>query len=137
MKRRRRKSSRDTDLVHLLSDRPHDQLKNELSVFTLRPPLFADAVTRFPVPEVGSAMLQFSDGENAIYSDSLDGVPQSKSIKRFVVVRRMRRSGCVRSREGSRRTPPLMSKGAGRESREVEPQMTQMNADEKQSHVEK
>lgn len=42
--------------------------------------------TSFPVPEVGSAELRFTDGERGTFSYTLDGVSQSKPIERFVVV---------------------------------------------------
>ncbi len=42
--------------------------------------------TSFPVPEVGSAELRFSDGETGTFSYTLEGVSQSKPIERFVVV---------------------------------------------------
>ena len=42
--------------------------------------------TSFPIPELGSASLRFSDGENAIFRYSVNGIEQSKRIKRFVVV---------------------------------------------------
>lgn len=42
--------------------------------------------TSFPVPTAGSASLRFIDGENGIFSYTLDGVTQSKLITRFVVV---------------------------------------------------
>jgi hypothetical protein len=40
--------------------------------------------TSFPVPEVGSASLRFSDGEHASFAYTLDGVSQVKAIQRFV-----------------------------------------------------
>lgn len=46
----------------------------------------AGPATAFPVPEVGSATLVFSDGQNGQFSYTLDGVTQSKPIKRFVAV---------------------------------------------------
>ena len=42
--------------------------------------------TSFPVPEVGSAELRFSDGQTGSFSYTLEGVSQSKPIRRFVVV---------------------------------------------------
>ena len=42
--------------------------------------------TTFPVPEVGSASLSFSDGETGSFSYTLDGVTQTKAITRFVAV---------------------------------------------------
>ncbi|MEZ5443050.1 MAG: integrin alpha [Lysobacterales bacterium] len=42
--------------------------------------------TTFPVTEVGSAELSFSDGENGQFTYSLDGVTQAKTITRFVAV---------------------------------------------------
>ncbi|MCB1627992.1 MAG: hypothetical protein KDI48_09685 [Xanthomonadales bacterium] len=46
----------------------------------------AGAATTFPVPEVGSATLSFSDGENGSFTYTLDGVTQTKAITRFVAV---------------------------------------------------
>lgn len=40
--------------------------------------------TSFPVPEVGSASLSFSDGERGSFSYTLDGVSQVKAIERLV-----------------------------------------------------
>ncbi len=40
--------------------------------------------TSFPVPEVGSASLSFSDGARANFSYTLDGVTQQKAIERLV-----------------------------------------------------
>lgn len=42
--------------------------------------------TTFPVLAVGSATLNFSDGESGTFAYTLDGVTQSKAIERFVVV---------------------------------------------------
>src|SRR5690606_20366616 len=42
--------------------------------------------TAFPVPDIGSARLRFSDGENAVFEYSLEGVSQRKPIKRFVML---------------------------------------------------
>ena len=42
--------------------------------------------TTFPVPTVGSFSLTFSDGENANFSYTLDGVSQTKAIGRLVFV---------------------------------------------------
>jgi hypothetical protein len=42
--------------------------------------------TTFPVPEVGSASLSFSDGETGSFTYTLDGVTQTKAITRFVAV---------------------------------------------------
>jgi hypothetical protein len=42
--------------------------------------------TAFPVPTVGSFSLRFSDGENASFSYTLDGVTQTKPISRLVFV---------------------------------------------------
>ena len=42
--------------------------------------------TTFPVTEVGSAELSFSDGENGQFTYTLDGVTQAKTITRFVAV---------------------------------------------------
>lgn len=39
--------------------------------------------TSFPVPEVGSARLRFSDGEHGVFEYSVDGVTQRKRIQRF------------------------------------------------------
>jgi hypothetical protein len=46
----------------------------------------AGPATTFPVPEIGSASLSFSDGENGSFSYTVGGVTQSKAIERFVVV---------------------------------------------------
>ncbi len=43
--------------------------------------------TVFPVPAVGSAEVEFSDGERAIFRYTLDGISQSKDIERFVFAR--------------------------------------------------
>jgi len=42
------------------------------------------AATSFPVPSVGSARVEFVDGERAVFRYSLDGVSQSKDIERLV-----------------------------------------------------
>ena len=39
--------------------------------------------TAFPVPTVGSAEVEFIDGERAIFRYTLDGISQSKEIERF------------------------------------------------------
>ncbi len=44
--------------------------------------------TSFPVPAAGTASLRFSDGENGVFTYTLDGFTQSKPIQRFVVVGR-------------------------------------------------
>lgn len=44
------------------------------------------AATGFPVPRVGTARLRFSDGENGVFAYSVDGVNQSKVIRRFTPV---------------------------------------------------
>lgn len=49
-------------------------------------PLINGPATSFPITDVGSATLRFSDGENGIFSYSVDGVTQSKRIQRFVKV---------------------------------------------------
>jgi hypothetical protein len=41
-------------------------------------------VTAFPVPEVGSATLNFSNGENGVLGYTVDGVTQSHAITRLV-----------------------------------------------------
>ena len=46
----------------------------------------AGPATTFPVPEIGTATLTFSDGENGTFRYVIGGVDQSKAIKRFVVV---------------------------------------------------
>ncbi len=40
--------------------------------------------TTFPVPSVGQASLQFSSGENGVFTYTLDGITQSKPISRFI-----------------------------------------------------
>jgi len=42
--------------------------------------------TTFPVPTVGTAILRFMNGEQGTFEYTLDGVAQTKSIRRFVVV---------------------------------------------------
>jgi hypothetical protein len=46
----------------------------------------AGPATTFPVPDIGSASLSFSNGENGSFSYTIDGVTQNKAIERFVVV---------------------------------------------------
>ncbi len=40
--------------------------------------------TTFPLPEVGTARLSFSDGETALFNYTLDGIAQQKAITRVV-----------------------------------------------------
>ncbi|MBK9657253.1 MAG: hypothetical protein IPO66_18140 [Rhodanobacteraceae bacterium] len=42
------------------------------------------AATSFPVPAVGSARVEFVDGERAVFRYTLDGVSQAKDIERLV-----------------------------------------------------
>lgn len=42
------------------------------------------AATSFPVPVVGTAAVEFIDGERALFRYALDGVSQSKDIERYV-----------------------------------------------------
>ncbi len=46
--------------------------------------MIAGPATTFPLPEVGSASLSFSDGERGTFAYTLDGIAQSKPIERFV-----------------------------------------------------
>ncbi len=49
-------------------------------------PDIAGPATSFPIIEVGSASLRFSDGQNGIFRYSVGGIEQVKRIQRFVVV---------------------------------------------------
>ena len=42
------------------------------------------AATSFPVPTVGSARVEFVDGERAVFRYTLDGISQSKDIERLI-----------------------------------------------------
>lgn len=49
-------------------------------------PEISGPATGFPIADIGSASLKFSDGQNGVFRYSVGGVEQSKRIQRFVVV---------------------------------------------------
>lgn len=49
-------------------------------------PLIDGPATDFPIADVGSATVRFSDGENGVFSYNVDGLVESKRIRRFVAV---------------------------------------------------
>lgn len=74
-------------LTSVLQKQPDGRFTGALNRPTAGTPFLqinGTAATTFPVPDVGSATLTFSDGERGTFSYTLDGVTQQKSIERLL-----------------------------------------------------
>jgi len=74
-------------LTSVLVRQPNGQFRGALNRALTGTPFSTPpvgAVTSFPLPEVGSVSLNFSDGQTGVFEYNVDGVTQTKPIQRFV-----------------------------------------------------